>query len=164
MNHIKTISLKFIIPIGVFLCIVIGNSSAQSKAFFIETNKLFTRLNLQTPDLQSVKNNIENPNNTILIVSWQAPYTLGRRLADRETEVKIFGERYTRRADVATIGGLSAHAGQTLLREYALSSRKQLKKIFLVHGERGAEPFMDLLANDGMTDVHFPAPQTSVEI
>ena len=62
--------------------------------------------------LHHLKNNIEDPRNTILIVSWQAPNTLGRRLADREKEVKIFGEVYRRQAEVATIGGLSAHAGQ----------------------------------------------------
>ena len=44
--------------------------------------------------LHHLRNNIENPRNTILIVSWQAPDTLGRRLADREKEVKIFGEAY----------------------------------------------------------------------
>ena len=38
--------------------------------------------------LHHLRNNIENPSNTILIVSWQAPYTLGRRLADREKVVQ----------------------------------------------------------------------------
>ncbi len=115
--------------------------------------------------LHHLKNNIEDPKNTILIVSWQAPHTLGRRLADRAAEVKIFGKRYQRRAEVATIGGLSAHAGQTFLLEYALASRQQLKKIFLVHGERrGADPFMDLLKNTGFNEVTFPAAHTVVEI
>ena len=42
--------------------------------------------------LHHLKNNIENPRTTVCIVSWQAPDTLGRRLADREKQVKIFGE------------------------------------------------------------------------
>ena len=42
--------------------------------------------------LHHLKNNIEDPHNTILIVSWQAPNTLGRRIADREARVRIFGE------------------------------------------------------------------------
>ena len=46
--------------------------------------------------LHHLRHNIENPRNTILIVSWQAPDTLGRRLADREREVRIFGETYQR--------------------------------------------------------------------
>ena len=67
-----------------------------------------------------IKNNIENPKNTICIVSWQAPNTLGRRLADREPQVNIFGEVYNRKCDVATIGGLSGHAGQDLLMKLSL--------------------------------------------
>ncbi len=115
--------------------------------------------------LHHLKNNIADPNNTILIVSWQAPHTLGRRLADRVEEVRIFREYYPVRAQVETIGGLSAHGGQTFLKEYALASRATLKKIFLVHGEkRGAEPFMDLMKAEGISDIHFPAAQTSITI
>ncbi|MCJ7703424.1 MAG: MBL fold metallo-hydrolase [Anaerolineales bacterium] len=115
--------------------------------------------------LHHLKNNIEDPKNTILIVSWQAPYTLGRRLAEREVKVKIFGEVYRRRAQVATIGGLSAHAGQTFLMEYALASRDRLKKVFLVHGEtRGAEPLMEKLRQKGLSDVYFPQAQTRLDI
>jgi metallo-beta-lactamase family protein len=85
-----------------------------------------------------IKYNIENPLNTIMIVSWQAPNTLGRRRADREKKVKILGELYTRKAEVATIGGLSAHAGQDFLIEYAMAAQGRLKGIFLVHGEKAA--------------------------
>ena len=94
--------------------------------------------------LHHLRNNIEERRNTILIVSWQAPHTLGRRLADRVDKVKIFGEEFKRRAEVATIGGFSAHAGQPFLLEYALASRESLKRVFLVHGEeRGAKPLME---------------------
>ena len=115
--------------------------------------------------LHHLKNNIEDARNTILIVSWQAPYTLGRRLADREKKVKIFGEVYHRKAEVATIGGLSAHAGQHLLVEYARSVQERVKKIFLVHGEqRGADPLMEKLNENGISDVYFPKPHTWEEI
>src|SRR5258706_8516419 len=83
-----------------------------------------------------IKNNIENPKNTICIVSWQAPDTLGRRLADREPEVRIFGETYQRKCEVATLGGLSGHAGQELLFKYAVGVKKTVKKIFLLNGEK----------------------------
>jgi metallo-beta-lactamase family protein len=115
--------------------------------------------------LHHLKNNIEDPNNTILIVSWQAPHTLGRRLADRVDEVRIFRKYYQRRAQVETIGGLSAHGGQTFLKEYALASQDTLKKIFLVHGEkRGAVPFMDLMKAEGIPDIHFPEAHTTIEL
>ena len=88
--------------------------------------------------LHHLANNIEDGRNTILIISWQAPYTLGRRLADQERKVRIFGEEYYRKAEVVTIGGLSAHAGQDLLLQYALASKDTLKQLILVHGEEKA--------------------------
>jgi metallo-beta-lactamase family protein len=115
--------------------------------------------------LHHLRNNIEDPRNTVCIVSWQAPYTLGRRLADREKRIKIFGEGYTRRAEIATIGGLSAHAGQDMLVEYALAVKDHVKSVFLVHGE--ALPAMALkakLAERGLTQVYYPELHSSVEI
>jgi metallo-beta-lactamase family protein len=115
--------------------------------------------------LHHLKNNIGDRKNTILIVSWQAPHTLGRRLAERQKKVKIFGEVYHRKARVATIGGLSAHGGQNFLLEYALASRRQLKQIFLVHGEaRGAQPLVEKLGEAGFSHVAYPEPHTVVEI
>ncbi len=115
--------------------------------------------------LHHLKNNIENPRNTILIVGWQAPYTLGRRLADREEQVKIFGEVYQRRAEVVTIGGLSAHAGQTFLVEYAQATKDTLRQVWLVHGEKNqAETLMAKLAEVGIRQVAYPEPGTTVEI
>jgi metallo-beta-lactamase family protein len=115
--------------------------------------------------LHHLKNNIEDKKNTILIVSWQAPHTLGRRLAERKKKVRIFGDQYRRRAEVVTIGGFSAHAGQPLLLEYALASRKSLKRTFLVHGEeRGAEPLMEKMTAAGLKRVMFPELHQKVEI
>jgi metallo-beta-lactamase family protein len=115
--------------------------------------------------LHHLKNNVENPLNTVLICSWQAPHTLGRRLADREKQIKIFGEVYMRRCEVVTIGGFSAHAGQYLLRDYALAVKNQVKQVFLVHGEaRGAEPLTEILKGEGLDDVYFPEMHSSWEI
>ena len=115
--------------------------------------------------LHHLKNNIENPLNTILIVSWQAPNTLGRRLADRETQVKIFGEVYERKAEVATIGGLSAHAGQNMLLEYALAAKPTVKRIFLVHGEgTPAQALTAKMTEAGLEQIAYPDLNTAVEI
>lgn len=108
---------------------------------------------------------IENKRNTIMIVSWQAPETLGRRLADREKIVKIFGESYKCKAEIATINGLSSHAGQDLLMEYASGVKQSAKSIFLVHGEeRGALPLMERLKETRVKHVHYPAMHSSVEL
>ncbi len=107
--------------------------------------------------LHHLKNHIEDSRNTILIVSWQAPHTLGRRLAEQKKKIKIFGKTYYLRAEVVTINGFSAHAGQQLLLEYALATKETLKKVFLVHGEpRGAEPLMEKLHEAGIQDVEYP--------
>ncbi len=80
--------------------------------------------------LHHLKNNIEDSNNTILIVSWQAPDTLGRRLVEGLPMVRIFGDEYPVRARVVNIGGLSAHAGQDMLLKYALSAREHSRGTF----------------------------------
>ncbi|MBI1793861.1 MAG: MBL fold metallo-hydrolase [Chloroflexi bacterium] len=115
--------------------------------------------------LHHLRNNIENPKNMICIVSWQAPYTLGRRLADREKQVRIFGEPYNVKAEVATIGGLSGHAGQDLLVKYAASIKDQVRKVFLVHGEQApAMALKEKLSGQSMSDVYYPEMHSSVEI
>jgi metallo-beta-lactamase family protein len=115
--------------------------------------------------LHHLKNNIENPKNTVCIVSWQAPYTLGRRLADREKQIRIFGEGYNRKAEVATIGGLSGHAGQDLLIKYATNVKNSVKKIFLVHGEeKQAGILTEKLKAQNLREIYYPELHSSVEI
>lgn len=112
-----------------------------------------------------IRNNVENPRNTICIVSWQAPETLGRRLADREPEVRIFGEIYKRNCEVVTIGGLSGHAGQDLLLKYATGVKNSVKDIYLVHGEeKQAMTLKELLKTQGMDRVHYPDMHDSVDV
>jgi metallo-beta-lactamase family protein len=85
--------------------------------------------------LHHLKNNIEDPRNTILIVGWQAPNTLGRRLVERQPKVKIFGETYKLRAEVKVINGFSAHADRPELIAWADHINPAPTHTFLVHGE-----------------------------
>jgi metallo-beta-lactamase family protein len=115
--------------------------------------------------LHHLRNNIGNPKNTILIVSWQAPYTLGRRLADREKRVRIYGEEFEVKAEVATIGGLSAHAGQDFLAEYAMQVKGRVKQVFLIHGESTpAEALSEKLVEAGMEKPFYPERGESIEV
>lgn len=84
--------------------------------------------------LHHLKNGIEDSRNTILIVSFQADGTLGHRLVEGAHEVRIFGEPYTRRAEVAVINGFSAHADRNGLLDWIGRVGDQLKRVFLVHG------------------------------
>ena len=115
--------------------------------------------------LHHLKNNIEDERNTVVIVSWQAPYTLGRRIADREPQVRIFGEEYELRAQVATIGGFSSHAGQDFLLQYAQATQPSLKGLYLVHGDPDAAAvFQQVLAENQFKNVHYPQMGDSVAI
>jgi metallo-beta-lactamase family protein len=89
--------------------------------------------------LHHLKNNVEDPRNTVLIVGWQAPDTLGKRLVERQPVIKIFGEEYNLRAQVETINGFSAHADRAELLDYARQLRpERLKSVFVVHGEESS--------------------------
>jgi metallo-beta-lactamase family protein len=115
--------------------------------------------------LHHLKNNIEDAKNTVCIVSWQAPDTLGRRLADGEKQVRIFGDVYNRRAEVATISGLSGHAGQDLLIRYAANVKESVKKVFLVHGEpKQAGILMEKMGEQNIREVYYPDLHSRFEI
>lgn len=115
--------------------------------------------------LHHLRNNIQNPKNMVLIVGWQAPNTLGRRLADHEPMVRIFGEPFDVRAEVVTISGLSAHAGQTKLLQYAKATQSTLDEVILIHSEEDAAGvFMQLLAQNGIKNVHYPVWGQLIEI
>ncbi len=107
--------------------------------------------------LHHLKHTITDPKNTIMLVSWTAPHTLGRRLADGATRVRILGREYPVRAQVVTIGDLSAHAGRDLLLEYVQATQETLKGVALVHGEpHAAQALMQALAEQGITQVRYP--------
>jgi len=115
--------------------------------------------------LHHLRNNIEDERNTVLITSWMAPHTLGRRLSEGKKRIKIFGEEHKVKAEVASINGLSAHADQPHLIEYALASKDTLKGVFLVHGEEEpALALMEKLKQAGLNEVHYPELGESVDI
>ncbi len=105
-----------------------------------------------------LKNNIENPRNTVLIVGWQAPDTLGRRLVDRVPVVRIFGEEFKLKAEVVTLNGFSGHADHPGLLTWAQAFRKKPKQVFVVHGEPEASQALadGLRENLGFKNVRIP--------
>src|SRR3989442_10129725 len=86
--------------------------------------------------LHHLANNIGDRRNMILIVGYQAEHTLGKRLVDQETEVRILGSLYTRKAEVVVHNSFSAHAdGPGLLSYIGQFDAKRMQRIFLFHGE-----------------------------
>jgi len=104
-----------------------------------------------------LKNNIQDPRNTILIVGWQAPNTLGRYIVERHDTVKIFGESYALRAQVEVINGFSAHADRTELLSWVQAMNRRPQKAFVVHGEpESAQSMADGLAQIGIAETYVP--------
>lgn len=100
-------------------------------------------------------NNISNSDNTILLVGYMAANTLGRRLQNRESEVKIMGEWYRVKADIEQINAFSAHADYKESLEWLQSfDTSKLKEIFMVHGESDAQEFFQkYLAENAFSQV-----------
>ncbi|MDP2642217.1 MAG: MBL fold metallo-hydrolase [Candidatus Peregrinibacteria bacterium] len=114
--------------------------------------------------LHHLKNNIENKKNVILIVGYQAENTLGRKLVEGMGEVNIFGDTYKVGAEVYVMDAFSAHADRSDLLDY-IGRIKQLKKIFLVHGEqKQLDAFSSSLKENGYKDVYVPKAKEEVEI
>lgn len=116
--------------------------------------------------LHHLKNNIEDERNTILIVGFMAAHTLGRRIADRDPEVKIFGQPYSLKAEVKILNTFSAHADyKETLKYVGKLNMDRLKKIFLVHGEDDAlNNLKHEMMNIGVKDVQINEPGVSYSL
>jgi len=85
-----------------------------------------------------LKHNIWRDECHLVFPGFQARGTLGRQIVEGEKHVKIFGQDFMVRAKVHTLGGFSAHAGQSELLEWA-SHFKGKPRFYLVHGEPDAQ-------------------------
>lgn len=81
-----------------------------------------------------LKNNIEDPKNTIAVVGYMAENTLGRKIVEGAEHIKIFNQMYKVNAEVVILESFSAHADKDDLDEF-IKGISGLKKIMLVHGE-----------------------------
>lgn len=73
--------------------------------------------------------------NTILLAGYQAAGTRGEALASGAREIKIHGEYVRVRAEVASLGSLSAHADRHELLQWIGQLPAAPRRVFLVHGE-----------------------------
>jgi len=87
--------------------------------------------------LHHLRHNLGNPQAHVIIVGFQARGSLGRRLVEGAKKVTIFGETVEVRAQVHTLGGFSAHAGQTDLMKWFDVIAPVKPRVVLTHGENG---------------------------
>jgi metallo-beta-lactamase family protein len=106
-----------------------------------------------------IANNIESEKNTILIVGYCDPQTLGGQLMNNAKQVNILGKEYSVNAEIVVLRSMSAHGDYDDLCQFLSSQNAALiKRIFLVHGEYSVQAeFMKRLLAKGYKDVHVPA-------
>jgi metallo-beta-lactamase family protein len=115
--------------------------------------------------LHHLKHNIENPLNTVLIVGFQAPDTLGRRLVERRPEVRILGRMFQLKAEVVVLNGLSSHADHPDLMRSLGPLAATTGHVRLVHGEPDrAEALAAGLKTAGFADVAVPERGDTVTV
>jgi metallo-beta-lactamase family protein len=87
--------------------------------------------------LHHLRHNLSSPQTHVIIVGYQASGSLGRRLVEGAKKVTIFGETVAVNAQVHTLGGFSAHAGQTDLLKWFDVIAPVKPRVVLTHGEDG---------------------------
>jgi metallo-beta-lactamase family protein len=111
-------------------------------------------------------NNINKSNNTILIVGYCEPNSLGGQLMHGVKEVRIFGEEYNVNAEVGIMRSMSAHGDYNDLLHFLDNQKTELvKKVFIVHGEFSVQQdFQKKLKAKGFADVRIPALHQEFEL
>lgn len=113
-----------------------------------------------------IKNSISNHKNTILMVGYCEPKSLGGHLIKGDKWVSIFGEEYQVMAEVKVIKSMSAHGDyEDLLHFLACQDPKEVKKVFLVHGEYEVQQnFAERIKTYGFKQVEIPDQHQKAEL
>jgi metallo-beta-lactamase family protein len=113
-----------------------------------------------------IKNNISNSKNTILLVGYCEPHSLGGRLMNGAKVVKIYSEEYQVIATVGSIRSMSAHADyEDLMQFLGCQNPEFVKQIFVVHGEAEVQDhFAERLRKKGFKEVIVPEMHETVTI
>ena len=113
-----------------------------------------------------IKNNISNSKNTILLVGYCEPHSLGGRLMNGAKVVKIYSEEYQVIATVGSIRSMSAHADyEDLMQFLGCQNPESVKQIFVVHGEAEVQDhFAERLRKKGFKEVIVPEMHETVTI
>jgi len=116
--------------------------------------------------LHHLRNRIGDHRNTILITSWQAPNTLGRRLLEQKKFVNIYGVEYQVKARLEVLTGMSGHADQEGLVNFVRLMRKRPSQTFIVHGEDEAAENLAMLFRQelGLENVFIPKPMQTFTV
>lgn len=82
-----------------------------------------------------LKHNLWRRECTVLFVGYQAVGTLGRKLIDGASSVKLFGENIEVAARIESLKGISGHADMKGLLDWLHGFESDVQHVFVVHGE-----------------------------
>ncbi len=113
-----------------------------------------------------IKNNIGDPNSTILLVGYASANTLAGALKRGDKQVNIFGERFDVKCRVETMDSFSGHGDYNEMLDFlSCQTPERVKEIFLVHGEYETQVAFKLkLEKAGFRKIHIPALYEGVKI
>lgn len=113
-----------------------------------------------------IKNNISDQKNTVLMVGYCEPNSLGGHLLKGDHEVFIFGDAYQVVAEVRSIRSMSAHGDyDDLLHFLSCQDPQKTQKVFLVHGEYEVQKhFTQKLKEKGFANVEIPYQHEKIEL
>lgn len=111
-------------------------------------------------------NTVSNPKNTILVVGYCEPNSLGARIRNKDKFVRIYSEDYPLNADVEIMDSYSAHGDyKEMIHFLGCQDKAQVKGIFLVHGEYETQQnYREKLLKEGFKNVHIPERGEVVEL
>lgn len=101
-----------------------------------------------------LKNFLPHPQNSVLLVGYQAMGTPGQQLRDGARSIRIHGKDVAVQAAIVDIEAFSVHADRSELVEWLASARERPTAVYLVHGE---EDSARALAEQIRRDLHIPA-------
>ena len=115
--------------------------------------------------LHHLKTHVDDPRCTVILVSYQAQGTTGRRLLEKTPTVRIMGKEFNKWIEVVHLDGFSAHADRDDFLAYLKPVVGKIGKVRLIHGEKEpAEEMRHTLLKLGYTDVEVPVPGDVVEL
>jgi metallo-beta-lactamase family protein len=104
--------------------------------------------------LHHLKHHVDDPRCTVVLVSYQAPDSIGARLLERKPTVRFMGRDWNKWADVVLLKGFSGHADQHELLAHLRPLAGRARAVRLVHGEPpSAEALAGVLRGAGFGDV-----------
>jgi metallo-beta-lactamase family protein len=112
-----------------------------------------------------LKHHADDPRCTVILVSFQAPGTTGRKLMEKGPTIRLLGKECNKWLEVVHLDGFSAHADRDDFLAFLQPLAGKVKRTRLIHGERDqAEALAETMREMGYDDVAVPVPGDRVSV